>query len=159
MYILLPHLELRLKIEWQWLNYIRKRIILKAAPFQILLNFHHTPNLLQPSFNLLLRRRVPSFLHSHVISQTWGVWISWERGEDTERSVGAECQYSVQSHATVCHGDCCMRDLEAAYPTLYQSWLLSLVQILTQKCQKIKHPTYIFQRDNIKSFFPFTLDI
>ena len=105
------------KCDW----IIRNRIVLKTVPFQIQLN------LLQPSFNkFLLRRRVTSFLlHSHVIRQTL-----WSAVRETEvRGHGPECRswewvsVSIQRECRAmphCHGDYCMRDLEAAYPTLYQ---------------------------------------
>ena len=139
-------------IVQRWLNYTtRNRIVLKTVPFQILLKF------LQPSFLvlLLLRRRVQGFLlHSHVIRQTlWSAETERRSYEDT----GPECRswegvsVSIQS-AEPCHtatlswrllherlGSCLSNTLSILL------WLLSLVtirQILTQNCQKIKHPTY-----------------
>ena len=88
------------------------------------------------------------------------VMISWVRETEVRGhgpSVGAESEcVSIQS-AEPCHTVMEIiawetGKLPSAYPTLYQSWLLSLVtiiQILTQKCQKIKHPTYFIV---IKSF-------
>ena len=123
-------------------------MILKKVSFQILLNF------LQPSFQVtLLRRRVPCFLlHSHVISQTLNQLSERRRDEDTGPERRSRESVSILSAEPQCHGDYCMRDWEAAFPQLYHSWLLSFLTN-TQKCQKIKYPTYSFQSDNIKSYF------